>query len=233
MIFLLLLAFGWREYQNNILKKDLISSYNAVIDFNEKENDQLKESLDLKVSDNFIMKQNVISEKVANQKFREELAEYKKINSYMKSEVVTSINNLEVKYKNLSKDQFDGIDIKDGEYIHKDIVNKNFLRVPDTIYYNDDWMSLIGTINKQGAIIDSLYMFNKFDAVIGYKKPEKNFKWLRKKEPVVELKSYNPYTKINYVNNVTVDNNKGKVKNIFTSPIALFAYGFIGATALN
>ena len=65
-------------------------------------------------------------------------------------------------------------------------------------------------------------MINKFDVTIGWKKPDKSFKFLRKKIPVVELISYSPYSKINYVNNVVVDDNKS---NIFTSKPAMVVYG--------
>ena len=227
------MLFGYREYGNYQAKKEIAESYNSVLDFKDFENGELKSSLELKVAENFVMKQNVISERVAKEHFKKELKGYKDINSFMKSEVMTSIRSLEAKYDESIGDEFDGIAITDDNYIHKDIVEKNFLRVPKSFSYEDEWTSINGTVLKKSTIIDSIDIFNKFDAIIGTKKSEKSFSWLRKKDPVIELKSYNPNTKINYVNNITVDTKKGKVGNIFLSPFAMMAYGFVLATALN
>lgn len=232
VLIVIIILFGYREYQNYVVKKEIAESYNSVIDFKEAEKGQLKNSLDLQVADNFIMKQNVISEQVAKEQFKKELEGYKDITTYMKSEVMTSIKNLEAKYESNTNNQFDGIDMKD-DYIHKDIVDKNFLRIPESFEYKDEWTTINGTVLKKSTLIDSIGVFNKFDAIIGSKKSEKSFSWLRKREPVLELKSYNPNTQINYVNNITVDNKKGKVGSVLLSPFAMVAYGFIAATALN
>jgi len=228
LIVVFAVILSWRECGHAAEKKAQKESYNAVIDFKDGEKAQLKNSLDLKVADNLIMKQNIMSESVAKEQLKEELKGYKDLTAYMKSEVITSIKNLEAQYEKIDKDPFDGIKIIDGEYIHKDDVDKNFMRTPKTFSYIDDWMAFSGTVNKKSTMLDSLYLLNKFDATIGSKKSEKSFSWLRKKEPTVELKSYNPHTKIVYVNNVVVDNDKGKVGNILFSKPAMFLYGFIG-----
>ena len=199
-----------------------------MIKFKDGERNQMKRSLDLKVSETAVMKQNLMSQKVAMEQLEDELKGYKSINAYLKSEVITSVKNLEAKYDEDNKKQFDGIKMKDGKYIHMDDVNKNFVRVPKTFSYKDDWMALNGTVKKESTNIDSLGIFNKFDAIIGYKKPEGTFGFLKKKSPVVELKSYNPYTKINYVNNVTIKGDDNKAKNILLSRPAFFIYGIIG-----
>ena len=94
IVIVILLLFGYREYQHYVLNKDLKESYNSVIDFKNAETGQLKNSLELQVADNFVMKQNVLSEKVAKEQFQEELKGYKEITAYMKSEVMTSIRKL-------------------------------------------------------------------------------------------------------------------------------------------
>lgn len=233
IIVALLLFFGWREYGHYVEKKAIEDSYEAVISYKDGERNQLKNSLDLEVADKVIMKQNIMSEKVAKEQLKEELEGYKDLTAYMKSEVVTSIKNLEAKYDKAERDQFDGIDIKDGEYIHKNDVDKNFVRVPTTFGHKDDWMYFAGTINKHSTILDSLYLINKFDATIGSKKSEKSFSWLRKKEPTVELKSYNPYTEVTYVNNVVINDDKGKIGNILLSKPAMFVYGVLTGVAIN
>lgn len=217
-----------RECSHAAEKKDIKQSYDAVIAFKDGERNQIKQSLDLKVQDSVVMAQNIMSNKVAMEQLEGELNGYKNINAYLKSEVITSVKNLEAKYNEVNKNQFDGIQVKDGKYIHMDDVDKNFIRIPRTFSYKDDWMALNGTVKKESTIIDSLGMFNKFDAVIGYKRPEGTFGFLKKKSPVVELKSYNPYTKINYVNNITIKGDDSKAKNILLSKPAFFIYGVIG-----
>lgn len=234
IVFLFLILFGWREYSHYMEKLTIVRDYNSAIDFKDAEKGQLKNSLDLKVADEFIMKQNLISEKVAKEQLKEELKGYKDLTAYMKSEVITSIRNLEAKYDDKDSDPFIGIDLLDGDYIHKNIVDKNFVRAPKSFSYKDDWMSFEGTVNRKSTALDSLYLLNKFDATIGYVRPDTTFGWLRKKTPVVSLKSYNPYTKIVYVNNVVVDNGKGKVGNILFSKPAMLIYGaLVGGIFLN
>jgi len=231
LIVVIALLFGWREYSHYADKKATEASYEAVITYNETEKAQLKNSLDLKVADVKVMEQNIMSEKVAKEQLGKELEGYKNITAYMKSEVITSIKNLEAKYNEPKTDPFEGISLLEDEYIHKDVVSSMFVRVPKPFGYSDDWMSINGVVNKEAVTIDSLGIFNKFDAIIGYKKPEGSFSFLKKKSPVVELISYSPYTKINYVNNVVVNNDKGKVGNILLSKPAMLIYGFIGGRA--
>lgn len=234
-IAILMISFiGWREYSHYSEKKTMAQSYKSVISFNEVEKNQLKNSLDLKVADEFVMKQNLVTEKIAKEELKEELKGYKDLTAYMKSEVITSIKNLEAKYDSKDSDPFIGIDLLDGDYIHKDDVDKNFVRVPKSFSYNDEWLSFKGTVNRESALLDSLYLLNKFDATIGYVRPDTSFSWFRKKEPVVTLKSYNPYTKIVYVNNVVVNDDKGKVGNILLSKPAMLIYGAVaGKIFLN
>lgn len=233
---LLALVFGWREYSHYTDIQDMADSYKATVNFHKGEAAQFKNSLDLKVADEFIMKQNIVSSEIANEQLKDEIKGFKNINSYMKMEVLEVIKNLEIKYSEANiKNPFEGIILKDDEYLHKDDVAENFLRLPKTFKEESDsgWFYIAGVINKESLTIDSLSMFNKFDATIGLKKSEKKFSWLRKKEPVVSLKSYNPYTKIVYVNNVVVDNDKGKVGNILFSKPAMFLYGFVGGMAYS
>jgi len=232
LIVIILALFGYRECSHSIDKKNMEQSYESVIAFKDGERNQMKKSLDLKVEDSVVMAQNIMSQKVAMEQLQGELDGFKSINSYLKSEVITSVKNLEAKYKDDKKDPFKGIEVKDGKYIHMDAVNKNFIRIPKSFSYKDDWMALEGTVKKENTTIDSLGIFNKFDAIIGYKKPKGPFRFLKKKKPIVELKSYNPYTKINYVNNVTIRGGDSKTKNILLSKPAMLIYGFIGGRAL-
>ncbi len=233
VVIIFLIILGWREYSHYEASRMAEYSYNSIIDFNTEENSQLKKSIDLKAAESVIMNQKIVSSEIALTQLKEEINGYKRLNSYLKTEVTTTIKNLEARYDNLSEDQFDGIEVKDGSYIHMDEVNKNFLRIPSSFSKKNEWMSIYGTVNKKNTTIDSLLVFNKFDAIIGYRKSGKKFSFLRKNEPIVELKSYNPYTSINYVNNVVVSSNKSKAESIFTSKLAMVFYGVIGGRLIN
>lgn len=224
-----LLILGWREYSRYSERKAMEESYTSTISFLDTEKKELKSSLDLKVADNFIMKQNLMSEKSAKELLRKEVVGYKNISAYLKGELVTAVKHVEASYSD-DTDTFDDVSINDSNYIHKDEVEAKFVRFPKEFSHKDEWMRFNGVVGKESVVLDSLEMINKFDAIIGRKKSEKRFSWARKKEPVVSLKSYNPYTKIVYVNNVIIENKKTKAANIMLSKPAMILYGIIGGS---
>lgn len=234
IVIALLIFIGWREYSHYEERRATKESYESVIAFHEGEKAQLKNSLDLKVVDEIVMRQNIMTSDIANEHLKGEIEGFKEINSYMKSEVLAVIRKLEVQYKESNRDNpFEGLTLKNDEYVHKDDVEKNFLRLPKTFEHKEDsgWFYLSGVVKKESVSIDSLSMLNKFDATIGFKKPDKRFGWMKKKEPVVSLKSYNPYSEIVYVNNVTVKDKKNKAGNILLSKPAFFLYGVVAGRA--
>jgi len=227
------IILGWRECSHAEDKRIQEESYGAVIAFKDGERNQIKKSLDLKVQDSFSMAQNIMTNEIALEQLKRELDGYKSITAYLKSEVTTTLRSLEAKYDTNGVDEFDGAVFHDGNYLHKDYVSKNYIRVPRGFKYNDEWTKFSGTIRKGSTMMDSLSIFNKFDATIGYVKPDTmKWKWFKKPIPVVELNSYNPYTKINYVNNVVVKKDKTDVGNILLSKPAMFIYGLIGGKVL-
>lgn len=175
-------------------------------------------SRDSIVAQDFVeMNQNLMSEKKAREILQEEFDRFKKISAHVRFESQTRIDTLRIRY-----DHYDTIILNDyTDYVPIDTVKKYFIQIPKKVSFKDQWMSLNATVDTVFQM-DSMKFMNKFDVTIGYKKPDKPFKFLRKKEPVVELISYSPYTSVNYVNNITVEDKKS---SIFLSPVATAIYG--------
>ena len=229
-IIILIVLLGAREYINYSDSESMKKSYKSIIAFKDGEKKQLKNSLELKVADEFIMKQNIVSSKIAQEQLRGEVERFKEISSYVKMESITAIRNIEAKYNDDNIDDLKEIPVINSKYVLKEDIEKYFVRVNKSFKHENDsgWFYISGLIKKESVLIDSMSVFNKFDATIGIKKSDKNFSWLRKGEPVVYLKSYNPYSKIVYVNNITVENDKSKVGNILFSKPAMIIYGILG-----
>lgn len=211
---IVLSLFLFQECEHNSdLKRDLESTNN----FWETEKEQWISRDSIKTHDIAEMEQNLMSEISARKLLEEEFKRFKEIQSHVRSELITRIDTMFIPYdpdsNNIINDYTDCIPI--------DTVRKYFLQTPKGVGYNDTWFAFSGTVDSIGLTIDSLSMINKFDVTIGWKKPDKPFKFLRKKQPVVELISYNPYTKVNYVNNIVVD----KKESIFNSKLAYAIYG--------
>jgi hypothetical protein len=73
---------------------------------------------------------------------------------------------------------------------------------------------------------------NKIDAILGWQKPDKPLKFLRKAEPVVKINSYNPYSRIGAINNLVVEDERSKFGKVLTSKPMMFLYGVIGGITL-
>ena len=110
------------------------------------------------------------------------------------------------------------------EYIHRDSVKRNFIPKGTRSIKNDAWYDLSLTIGDSLSI-DSLKVREKLDVILGWKKPDKSFKWLRKREPIVSVQSYNPYTEVGYVNNLVVRDERSKFGKVMTSKPMMFIYG--------
>ena len=93
-------------------------------------------------------------------------------------------------------------------------------------------MRFYATVGKSFNI-DSLILINKFDATLGWKKPDKAFKFLRKSEPVLAFNSYNPYSTAPYINNLVIEDDGTKFGKILLSRPAFFMYGFLTNSLIN
>lgn len=149
------------------------------------------------------MEQNLMTEISARKLLEDEFERFKSIQSHVRAEIVTRIDTV-IQFKEIEKLIVDNYQ----DCVPADTVKKHFIQIPRNANLEDQWMQIYTTIDT-ALTIDSMLFINKFDVTIGYKKPDKPFKFLRRKEPVVELISYNPYSTVNYVNNVVVKDKPG------------------------
>jgi hypothetical protein len=213
-VVLSLLLFQTCE-NNSDLKRDLDSTKN----FLDIEKDQRISRDSIHAQEMYEMEQNLMSEISARKLLEDEFERFKKITSHIRTEFVTRIDTFFIPYDPDSNDIInDYVDC-----VPIDTVRAHFIQTPKKVNYSDQWFEFSGIVDSSGLTIDTMSMVNKFDVTIGWKKPDKPFKFLRKKEPVVELISYSPYTKVSYVNNIVVD---GKQGNFFTGKVLPAALGF-------
>lgn len=150
------------------------------------------------------MQQNLVDEQTAMVLLKEEFERFKSIQSHVRFESITRVETLRVEYQHPDIDMLAGYE----GFIPIDSVRKYFLQVPMDLVHNEDWFQFYGTIDRDHFMIDSLSFINKFDVTIGTKKSDKFLSFMRKKEYTVELISYSPYSSVNYVNNIVVEDEK-------------------------
>lgn len=210
--------------------KEVKRNYESIISYSDAEKNKLIKEDSLKAVEIKTMAQNQLSHSVAIEEFKKELNGFKRAQILVKSEILTEINGLSIGLEGDSS--LSDLNLVDSMYLHKDTVLNNFIRIPKSGHYSDDWISMDFKIKKD-FVLDSLRLINKFDIVIGYKKQDKSFGFLRKKDPVVEMKSYNPYSSVPYINNIVIKDDRKGLMKITSSKPAMFAYGFIASTVLN
>lgn len=193
------------------------SDYSSLLSYMEKEKEQMIQSNDLLVQEISIVNQNLVSSTKKVKELSQQFDNYKKIQSHIKAEILSKIEGITIPVITIDKPIY----LSDTGCTDNKIIKEHFIQIPSKVNFSDTWVSFNGTIGKQFTI-DSLSMINKFDVTIGEKKVGKKMLIFNDYEPIVELKSYNPYTTIPYVNNIIVEEKKGKI----IKPITLIAVGF-------
>lgn len=199
---------------------ELRSDFDSVTTFTDKENDQLINSTNLLAQEVSEMNQNLLSSDEEIRKLSEELSKYKSIQSHVKAEILSEIRGIELPMTIIDREV--PTYISDSTFIHRDTISKYFTPIPSKVSFNDEWITFNATVGKSFTL-DSLSMINKFDVTIGSKKE----KWYNKSEPVVTLNSYSPYSSIPYVNNLVVEEPKGKILKKAITYAGIFTAGML------
>ena len=122
----------------------------------------------------------------------------KNIKSVVRTNTVTRIESVFVPFEAMSVD------------LNTDY--ENTCAIPqDTIKYfktNNEWYSINGSVSDSGVLFDSVSFKNSFSTTIGYEKSPGALGFLKKKNPVVEIKSDNPYTDITAMDNIIIKEDK-------------------------
>jgi len=208
VLLIIMALMYFNSLSNNAdLEREIVS----VKTFLEAEKDQLISRDSINAVETKNIQQNLVEEKTARILLAEEYNRFKSIKSHVRFESVTVIDSVFIP-------------------ITRTDTLKEYSDCGGDLALNDGWMNFSGEVDSSGLHIDSLSFINKFDVTIGKKKSDKPFAFLRKKEYTVELISYNPYTEINYVNNIVVDD--GSKNKIFNSKPAFMVYGGIIGTII-
>lgn len=222
VVLIVLLIIGATFAINRV--SDVTNDYNTLTAFMEAEKNQLIASNDLVVHEIKTINQNLVTSDQKIKELSEELEKYKSIDSYTKAELLTEIKGMTIEYVP-DGTVVENVLVPDTGCVPIEFVNKHFIHVPKKVSFSDQWMSFDATVNKKSLTLDSLSMINKFDVTIGKRVVGKKFLIFNKKENVVDLKSYNPYTSVPYVNNLTVEKEKGSgLKKVLTYTL-FFAAG--------
>lgn len=232
VIVILFCIVGWQSCSYSKYKSEAENNYSSIVSFHEIERTALIQDSTLKANDIKVLKQNIISHEAASELLNSDLEGFTKINSLLKAEIRTHKDNVKIGFEELSDNELERVSLSNSSYLHVDSVLKYFIRAPRDFQHKDQWVTIDGVVKKSGILFNTISSVDKFDAILGYRKPEKKFKLLRKSEPILELKSYSPYSEIVYVNNIVVQE-KNKAEKILLSRGAFFAYGFITNSLLR
>lgn len=198
----------------------------AIADFFELEKEQLMQDRNLLVQEIKTVNQNIVSSDDKIKELSEELKEYKKINSYTKAELLTEIRGISVGYIPV-QGETEYVYVPDTNCVPIDTLNKYYTQLPKGVEFKDEWISFNATVGKKLFTLDSMKVINKFDVTIGERVVGKKFLVFNKKEAVVDLKSYNPYTGIPYLNNIVVEKKETKPLTKLLAYAGIFGAGMI------
>lgn len=202
------------------------NDYDAIVNYMENEKGQLISSNELLVQEIKTVNQNIVSSDEKIKELSEDLKEYKKINSYTKAELLTEIKGISVGYIPV-QGETEYVYVPDTNCVPIDTLNKYYTQLPKGVEYKDDWISFNATAGKKLFTLDSMSIINKFDVTIGERVVGKKFLVFNKKEAVVDLKSYNPYTGVPYLNNIVVETKKTKPLTKLLTYAGIFGAGMI------
>jgi len=90
------------------------------------------------------------------------------------------------------------------------IVNENNEAIDSLKHFevNNEWYAFSGLVYPNGLMVDSISIKNRFSVAMGYEKPSGVLRSFKKKNPVVKIKSENPYTDIQTMENIVVKEKK-------------------------
>jgi hypothetical protein len=181
--------------------------------------------------ENATLSQNLVSEKTAKELLKEELKDYKKVNSYLQTKVLASINDLKVGYNTPPGNAPDLS--KFGDCIPKDSVMAYFMAVPQTFNHDTSkWYGVSGVVQRDGVLFSDIHFNLETETIIGTKK-RKAWELFKSIPPTVDIKNLNPYATTVSANNIVIKDERDGLGKIATSRWAVFGYGVIGGFALN
>lgn len=220
-------VFFLRECHHGSELKDKDNDFRDMESFHEKRDSVNLSKLKHHATDSIKMSQTIVEFENLSKGLKEELKSYKEGASLVEATTNTVIRDIVLEVHDTIVVDYSRIDSSNCQYadsLIKEFQNKKF-------FYNfkDDWVAIKGSYSSNEVLLDTISMKNEFDVILGYKKE----KWYKKRDPVVELKSYSPYTEVVYVNNVVTKDNRTGYQKTFNSKPAYFIYGVLSGFILR
>ena len=137
-----------------------------------------------------------------------EKSELKRLNRQIKIGFETKIKDIIAEYEGDDGDNFITETVHDT--IHDTVyVNPIGVKFGTKFTLRDDWYHSAGRIMQDGVLFDSLSFKNDLTITIGRKREG----WFKPMETKVEVRSENPYTRINSLNNIKIQEKGDKLIN--------------------
>lgn len=218
VIVLLVGAFIWRSCENERQMEAMKQGMKDVRSFTEKRDSFFGEHVNATATDSVIVERTEVPmddiKAIVDERFD-------RVEQFIEAEVSSDIE------KTVSYESGD-TSFNDSNYIHVDSVQKYFVRVPRSAEYKDDWAYLRATAGRDSMSFDSIHVRNRIDATLGVKD-----RLFREDKRELKIKSYSPYSTIDYSNQIEVKRERSKVGNILLSRGAFFVYGIAGGMVLK
>lgn len=222
-----LVLFFLRECHHRSEVGNIRSDFSNMQSFHNKRDSANLAKLRVNAADSVKMSQTIVEFENLTDELKNELKGYKEGAGIVETSVRTVIERVTVvSYDTIPIDivRLDSSNCEYADSLIKEFQNKKF-------FYNfkDDWLTISSHHTYNKLVFDTISVKNEFDVLIGHKKE----KWYSRRYPTVELKSYNPYTDIVYVNNIMTKEHKTNYQRIFNSKSAYLFYGILAGFVLN
>lgn len=222
-----LVLFFLRECSHNseLNKKD--SDFTSMQDFHKRRDSINLAKINSHAQDSVKMTQTIVEYENLSKELKEELKGYKDGSSLTETVISSVANDIIIEIH----DTFyvDSVKLRSLGCECADSLLKEFRKKKVFYNFRDEWLNIVGHHTYNKVSFDTISFRNEFDVIIGSKRE----KWYKRRNQVVELKSYSPYTEVVYVNNVVTKDSKTKYQRIFKSKPAYFFYGILGGFVLN
>ena len=220
----LLLLVQRCHYKSELSNK--VSEYEEMSSFYASRDSANLNKLKLKASDSIKMSQRIVEYESLNESLKNELEGYKGA-SFVESSLTSGVTGLTLPFRDTI--YIDSLRLVSSGCEYADSLIKAFQNKKNFFNFKDEWLTIDGVSSYESISFDSIVFKNEIDVILGNKRE----KWYKSRAPVVELKSYSPYSNIVYMNNLVVEDKRTVYQKALTSKSAWFLYGILGGFVLN
>lgn len=221
--FVVILLLRECHHSSELSKKD--SDFQKMEDFHSLRDSQNLAKINSKVADSVKMSQTIVEYENLSNRLKNELDKYKEGASMVETVIETRVDSILI----TSNDTVFIDSARLSSCLYADSLIKEFKKKKIFFNFKDEWITLNGYHTYKDILLDSINIRNEFDVILGYKRE----KWYARRNPVVELKSYNPNSEVVYINNIVTKDKKTMFQKVFNSKPAYLVYGILVGSIIN